>query len=151
MGANDSHQLGTKAAEAELSLLRVEPLESHTVQHIAVGEGHMLAIVDNGQLASWGANGQGQTGQPLEGRLHHLSKAAGQSYAPPCTNLSHSISSLTVSYSYSSLCSRDMGIVHLHAFLNFLCHADSGTTLSLVKFCKLHSLQKAWEPSQQFC
>lgn len=65
VGANDSHQLGTKAAEAELSLIRVEPLESHTVQHIAVGEGHMLAIVDNGQLASWGANVQGQTGQPL--------------------------------------------------------------------------------------
>ncbi|KAK9831792.1 hypothetical protein WJX74_009408 [Apatococcus lobatus] len=61
-GANDSHQLGSKAGEVELALLRVEPLESHAVQHVAVGEGHMLAIVDNGQLASWGGNDQGQTG-----------------------------------------------------------------------------------------
>ena len=65
VGANDSHQLGTKAGEAELSLIRVEPLESHAVQHVAVGEGHMLAIVDNGQLASWGVNDHGETGQPF--------------------------------------------------------------------------------------
>ncbi len=62
VGANESHQLGTKAGEIEPTPVRVEPLDSHSVKHVAVGESHMLAIVDDGQLASWGTNDQGQTG-----------------------------------------------------------------------------------------
>ena len=42
--------------------MRVDPLDAHTVQHAAVGEDHMLAVVDNGQLATWGGNDRGQAG-----------------------------------------------------------------------------------------
>ena len=52
-----------KAGEAELSPVRVEPLDSHNVQQVAVGDSHMMAIVDNGQLASWGSDDRGQTGE----------------------------------------------------------------------------------------
>ncbi len=74
-GSNDGHQLGIQSSRDQMSLVRVEPLDSHTVQQIAVGESHMLGVVDHGQLVSWGSHERGQTGQPLLDIPHVLQQS----------------------------------------------------------------------------
>lgn len=64
-GGNNEEQLGVKGIEMALSPVRVSALEAHTVHCIACGEGHMLAVLDNGSLAAWGSNEYGQLGEYL--------------------------------------------------------------------------------------
>jgi alpha-tubulin suppressor-like RCC1 family protein len=48
-----------------LEPVRVSALEMHNVHSVACGHGHMLAVIDNGQLAAWGSNEFGQLGEIL--------------------------------------------------------------------------------------
>ena len=55
-------QLGRKASEGCSTAIRVDALDNFNVQQVACGDAHMLAIVDNGSIASWGAADFGQLG-----------------------------------------------------------------------------------------
>lgn len=61
-GSNDAGQLGSRKGVGAATASRVEALDAFNVQHVACGESHMLAIVDNGNLASWGSSDFGQLG-----------------------------------------------------------------------------------------
>lgn len=62
-GSNDAGQLGVKGREVALEPIRVSALEMNNVHSVACGQGHMLAVVDNGHLAAWGSNEYGQLGE----------------------------------------------------------------------------------------
>lgn len=62
-GSNDAGQLGVKGRDLALEPVRVSALEMHNVHSVACGEGHMIAVIDNGQLAAWGNNDFGQLGK----------------------------------------------------------------------------------------
>ncbi len=70
-GLNDSGQLGAKGKEGVLEPVRVSALEMHNVHAVACGQGHMVAIVDNGSLATWGSNEYGQLGEHLQPQYSH--------------------------------------------------------------------------------
>lgn len=52
-----------KGREVALEPIRVSALEMNNVHGVACGQGHMLAVVDNGHLAAWGSNEYGQLGE----------------------------------------------------------------------------------------
>eukprot|EP00873_Tetraselmis_striata_P041803 jgi/Tetstr1/462067/TSEL_007137.t1 len=62
-GDNEFGQLGTKQVEGSLEPRRVQALEASTIVHVSVGLGHMVAVTDQGSLASWGSAEFGQLGQ----------------------------------------------------------------------------------------
>ncbi|KAK9794902.1 hypothetical protein WJX73_001812 [Symbiochloris irregularis] len=70
-GSNESGQLGRKAdSEGCSTATRVEALDNFNVQQVACGDAHMLAVVDNGNIASWGSADFGQLGHGEEATSH---------------------------------------------------------------------------------
>ena len=64
-GSNESGQLAQPRLAEAVELARVAALEAFAVQSVACGEEHMVAVVDQGQLLSWGSNEYGQLGAPV--------------------------------------------------------------------------------------
>lgn len=62
-GSNESGQLGTHLQENQLLPEPVVALGTQRIVHVACGQGHTVAVTDNGALASWGASEFGQLGQ----------------------------------------------------------------------------------------
>ena len=64
-GSNEAGQLGRKKGDPCTTATRVDALDNFSMQHVACGEAHTLAIVDNGSVASWGSSDYGQLGESM--------------------------------------------------------------------------------------
>lgn len=139
-GSNDAGQLGLKGPEGALEPLRVSALEMHNVHSVACGQGHMLAVIDNGQLAAWGSNEYGQLGSStshehtvvdnfyaLLGRNHLASALAGV------------LINCTVRHFWSSevLHGADRGEISAFIYVVLGIHLHSGAELALTQTCSV--------------